>query len=470
MKPEPSSFRDPAGRVFESSGRIFRAVSAAAAEEYRFVRKHFAFDPLIEAGAVVDAVEVDPALLGEHAPAGGIALEHPALPFISYPYEWPFALLRAAALQHLDLQLELLDHGITLSDASAYNLQFDGAQPVFIDWLSFRRYRQGEYWLAHRQFCEQFLNPLLLRAELGVPHNAWYRGEQEGIRGEHLARLLPLHRRFGSLRMQTHLYLPLRLQARSGGVEQAARRVRRAGGLPLAAFRGLLTQLRRWISGLRAAEGKTLWSEYESGASYDESEARAKHALVRDFARETKPALLLDLGCNTGEFSEAALAAGASFVVGLDADFGALERASARAQAAGLRFLPLYQDVANPTPGQGFQSSERRSLAERSRGRADALLALALLHHLVIGRNLPLARVLDWLLTLAPRGLIEFVPREDRRVQQLLALREDIFPDYHAGRFEALLRQRAAVSRIETISASGRRIYWYDTRRVGSPS
>ena len=146
---------------------------------------------LAAAGRVVAFDEVSRDVLGGEAGDPALVLEHPRLPFVSYPYEWPFKALKAAALHHLDIQIDALDGGVALSDASAYNVQFLGAKPIFIDLLSFRRYREGEFWLGHRQFCEQFLNPLLLRALVGVPHNAWYRGSLEGIVSAELSRLLP---------------------------------------------------------------------------------------------------------------------------------------------------------------------------------------------------------------------------------------------------------------------------------------
>ena len=459
---EPSSFRDPAGQVIEGrDGRIFRSVAPAAVEDYRYVRECGLVDALVVEGALVAAEEVDPVEAGVLPPPGGLVLEHPRLPFISYPYEWPFSLLKEAALHHLEIQIRLLDRGISLSDASAYNVQFKGAKPVFIDWLSLRRYREGEYWQGHSQFCEQFLHPLLLSAKLGTPHNAWYRGLQEGIPGRELAALLPRRMRW-SPKMQAHVLLPLRFERRAGSRSEAAKRTERRP-LPRNAYRGLLTQLRRWIRSLEPKGTDTTWSEYSTLTSYDTSEASRKAEAVRAFVAEAPPEQLWDLGCNTGEFSAIALEEGVRDVIGFDADFGALESACARARSDRLRFLPLYQDLANPSPDQGWSQVERRSLTRRSRS-AGALVALAVLHHLAIGRNVPLPRIAAWLVSLAPRGLVEFVPQGDPRVDDLLTLRGDRFADYTEEAWEAALEPYAAVRRVETVSENGRRLYTYERK------
>jgi len=155
-----------------------------------------------------------------------------------------------------------------------------------------------------------------------------------------------------------------------------------------------------------------------------------------------------------------ALGSGAERVIGFDFDHGALERAYARAKAKKLNFLPLFQDGANPSPDQGWANRERKSLAKR--GDANGLLALAFEHHLAIGRNIPLDGVVASLVELAPSGVIEFVQKQDPTVQQLLALREDIFPDYTPEAFEAAINARARIVKAETVAATGRKLYWFD--------
>lgn len=461
MTVDPASFRDRAGQVHRIGDRIFRTVQPAGLADYEFVRDSGALAPLMAEGVVLGAEEVDAADLGADAPTGGLVLEHRRLPFWSYPYEWPFGALKAAALAHLDIQIRLLAGGVSLSDASAYNIQFQGPCPIFIDLLSFRRYRKNEHWAGYRQFCEQFLNPLLLRAKFGVAFQEWYRGRPEGISTDSLARLARWRHHL-SLRMLAHVIMPARLQAWTGDVMLDKAIKARARGLPLSNYRALLVQLRNWIARLRPkATDSTLWSGYADNASGQEGVAKAKRAMVADFVRSARPSLLLDLGCNTGDYAACALHAGAAEVVGLDADHGALEQAFARAQRDGLNFLPLHQDCANPSPNQGWNASEHRSLAERCAG-VDAVIALAFEHHLAIGRNIPLAEVVSWITSLAPRGLIEFVHKDDPTVRKMLALREDIFDDYSVETFAAVLRRHARIVTQRTVSQSGRVLFWFE--------
>jgi ribosomal protein L11 methylase PrmA len=457
---DAGSFRDRSGKVYHAGNDVFRAVSRRAAEDYSYALKSGFLENLMAEGKLVATQEVDHRVLSEAGIETAIVLRHQRIPFISYPYEWPFSLLKAAALLHLDIHIEALKHGITLSDASAYNVQFRGIEPVFIDVLSFRRYREGEAWAGHRQFCEQFLNPLLLRSLFGIAHNDWYRGRLEGIGTQELADLLPWWRN-SSFNLLTHVTLQARLQraaaADSGAYTERAKKT----SLSKRAHAAILEELRSWIGDLKPLKSKaTTWQHYAEQTTYGEKERQAKGRFIAAFCRETRPEMLWDIGCNTGEYAEIALSSGAKRVVGFDYDQGALERAIARAKGKGLDLLPLYQDGANPSPGQGWMGRERRSTQER--GGADALIALAFEHHLAIGRNVPLDQLVAWLVALAPKGIIEFVQKSDPTVQQLLALREDIFCDYDAVRFEAALKSKARIVAAEQVSAQGRTLYSFE--------
>jgi ribosomal protein L11 methylase PrmA len=451
------SFRDPSGYVAHYDDRVFRILREDAFSSFKWLKASGLLTELVAKKWLVPTdISIEPAIQD----LGPGILEHQPINFISYPYEWPFELLKRAALFHLNLHLLSLESCFTLADASAYNVQFVGAKPIFIDPLSLVSYTEGQMWFGQRQFSEQFLNPLLLTSLLKIPFNAWYRGSIEGITSEDLARALrPKHKL--SWRVWSEVLIPVWLQrsARSNPAQVTAAKQRK---LPLNALQFMLRNLRSWISGLRDpfATEATLWRGYEVENSYLPEEAKRKQSFVSDFVRRLRPRAVWDLGCNTGLYSETALRSGAQYVVGFDSDHGALNLAVRRSAQSDLKFLPLHMDACNPSPSQGWHQKERAGLSARSR--PDAILALALEHHIAIGRNVPLPMLLDWIVDLADCGVVEFVPKNDSAVQRMLSVREDIFDHYSREEFESELMKRAAIGRREVISASGRTLYVFE--------
>ncbi len=448
-----ASYRDPGGFVFYENGRVLRAVTDIGVDNARAVRATGLVDRLVAAGRLLHEREVGTTLAGRRDVR--LVLEHPPLPFVSYPYEWPFLALQAAALLHLDVQLEALDAGVMLSDASAFNVQFIGARPIFIDHLSFRPYREGELWAAHTQFCEQFLHPLLLRSMIGIEFQPWYRGRMEGIPGASVSRLLRLRDKL-RWNVLVNVVLPARLQQVAAG-ETVRSRVQQ-GKLSRAALRHMLSSLRRWIERMQPRGlGTTVWANYEETIPADE--VAATTALVREFVAEVRPKMLWDLGCNAGRYGEVALDAGAGYVVGFDSDAGALHHAFRRARDGALNLLPLLVDVVDPSPSQGWRGRERDGIL--GRGNPDALLALAVIHHVAIGRNVPIDEIVDLLTTLAPEGIVGFVPNTDPRAQALFMGREALFRSYTLENFLSLLRGRARIVRQQSLPNSERVLVWY---------
>ncbi|MCF6199603.1 MAG: class I SAM-dependent methyltransferase [Hyphomicrobiaceae bacterium] len=458
---DAGSFRDPRGHVFHAGSKVFRTLSEKAADDFDFVQSSGLLGSLEDIGRVVKTQEVSRTDFETAGVTAHRVLEHERIPFISYPYEWSFSLLKAAALHHLEVQMEAFDRGVSMSDASAYNVQFVGPKPTFIDILSFKKYEEGEVWAGHRQFCNQFLNPLLLRSITGVPHNSWYRGNLEGIETEQLNALLPMWRKM-SINMLSHVVLPTRMQ-KSAVDSSKQTKAAQATKLSKNAYKGILQQLHGWIKKLEpAGASSTTWQNYAEVNTYSDDEAKAKAAFITEFCESVQPDMLFDLGCNTGEYCEVALSAGAKRAVGFDFDQGALERAYARAKDKNLELLPLYLDAANPSPDQGWNMKERPGLTTRCK--ADAVMALAFEHHLAIARNIPLDQVVDWLVGMAPTGVIEFVHKDDPTVQQLLALREDIFDNYTSEAFEAAIEKRAKIVKKQVVASTGRTLYWFDRR------
>ncbi len=453
------SYRDRKGYVFTSGERILRGVDTGAAEVQQDFIASKVFKRLVGSGQFIgtEIAKDDPAELGILGAA--LLLEHERVPFVSYPYEWPFAALRAAALLHLDVHLELLEHGYTLSDASAYNIQFRGPKPVFIDVLSVERYVEGAYWNGHRQFCDQFLSPLLFSAKFGVPYNAMYRGKLEGFSSTELASLLRLRDKF-SLQTLLNIVLPAWFESAARRGRVAAKGVANRRALPKSSLRSMLMGLRRWIERLSPPSSLTDWTSYAADNTYHSEERAAKREFVAQAVRGASPRAVLDLGCNTGDYASVALSAGAGYVIGAEADPATAHLAFLRAQKEQLNFLPIVQDAANASPAQGWLGAERPSFMER--GKFDFLIALAVEHHLAIGRNIPLDQVVQWMVSLAPKGLIEFVQKTDTTVRRMLSLREDIFSDYTEENFRNLLAANARIVESKTVSKEGRIIFFYD--------
>lgn len=457
--PDPASFRDPAGRIFTKNKRVFRLVSAQGAQNYKIVRGTKFISAMAGLNKIIETLEVDPSIIDDPNLNPHYVLEHPRLPFISYPYEWCFPMLKKAALLHLELQLQALDEELMFSDASAYNIQFKGTRPIFIDSLSIQPYREGQVWEGHRQFCEQFLNPLLLRSLIGVTHNAWYRGNLEGIPSDELSKMLPWYKKF-SRNLFLHVVLPSRLNnlAKNEKVDSLSSMIHK---LPKKTLTKIFTQLSSWISNLKPrSSSNSTWGDYGSIHCYESDEVTEKQNFVSSFIQKTKPETVWDIGCNTGEYSELALKSGAHHVIGFDYDQIALEKSFERAEKNGLNFLPLFFDGANPSPDQGWNCKERKSFLRRKN--ADAILALAFEHHLAIGRNIPLDQLIDWLVNIAPCGVIEFVPKEDPNLKLMLRLREDIFDDYSDDSFRNILKQKCRIISSKIISKTNRVLYWFE--------
>ncbi len=452
------SFRDPAGRVLRHDGRILRAIFEPGAAAYEAARDAGVLMRAAERGRLLSADPVDSADLAFLAPNARHWVEHPRLDFVSYPYEWTFSALQKAALLHLDFQVELLGDGFTMSDATAYNVQFRGTRPIFIDHLSIVPYVEGSAWAGQRQFGMQFLNPLFLWAKRGIAPHAWFRGSVEGVSPEDLIKMLRWRDRF-SFTVLAHIVGPA-MVARRRIAEGLDAKPPREATLSKARLVAMLRSLRDYIAGLSLPGEKTVWDDYADKNSYDEERRAAKHQFVGQEVARVAPRKLFDIGCNSGDFSQTALDHGARSVVGFDFDFGALERAFARFDKSGASMLPLWLDATNPSPSQGWAESERASFQDRAD--ADMMLALAVIHHLAIAKNVPLDMAVDWLMGLAPSGVIEFPSKADPMVQQLLKHRPDIFPDYTEEAFLAHVSERGSIVRQERLGETGRLIVFYD--------
>jgi hypothetical protein len=445
-----ASFRDPSGFLFSRGGILYRQVNRAYEQEYVRLMESGLYEKLVKAGLLIPHIEVDQLPVEEVSSYKIIQPEH--VPFISYPYEWSFGQLKDAALATLSIQRRALKAGMSLKDASAYNIQFVRGKAALIDTLSFEMYKEGQPWVAYRQFCQHFLAPLSLMALKDVRLNQLLRVYIDGVPLDLASRLLPWNTRF-HFGLLTHIHLHAGAQKKYAGQEIKSR----GGGMSRQALLGLIDNLDGTIRKLDWNPGGTEWGNYYDITNYSNAAFEHKKQLVDEWVKQVKPALAWDLGANKGVFSRVASSNG-SFVVSFDIDPAAVEQNYRQAKSEKTEnVLPLMLDLTNPSPSLGWSNRERDSL--NSRGPANLVLALAVIHHLAISNNVPLPQLADFFGEAGEWLVIEFVPKSDSQVQKLLASREDIFPHYTRAGFEAVFQKRFIIHSAVNVHESERVLY-----------
>ncbi|HEU4913393.1 MAG TPA: class I SAM-dependent methyltransferase [Actinomycetes bacterium] len=458
---DPASFRDPHSAVLLAGDQVLRRLSPPAADDWRRLREAAFFARRVSAGEVIGTEELDAADrpdVGDET-AWPVVLRHDRIPFVSYPYEWCFSQLQDVGALHIDLLLDALAERLTMKDGYAYNLQFRGAAPVFIDVGSFEAYGGGP-WAGYRQFCQTILFPLLLQAHRNVSYRPLLRGQVNGIEPVQMRALMGGRdlMRTGVLK---HVVLHSAVDARSAGKGDGSRataeKLRDSGysdAVALAAARNVGTLVRR----LRWKPGESHWTTYQQTSTYTDDERQQKTAFVTEALARQASRLVLDLGCNDGTFARVAQEH-ADYVVAVDGDEQTIDALYRQLRAEGNRaILPLVMDLTDPSPAIGWRSRERASFLDRAR--PDAVLALALVHHLAIGANVPLPEVVSWLHGFGGRLVVEFVEPTDPMAQRLLANKpEGLFPDYRREVFEELLAARFRVEKQVTLTGGTRTLY-----------
>ncbi len=445
-----ASFRDPNGFLFSRGGILYRQVNRKYEREYARLMESGLYAKLVKAGLLIPHEEVD------QAPAEKVAcfkvVQPERVPFISYPYEWSFGQLKDAALATLSIQRRALKLDMSLKDASAYNIQFVRGKATLIDTLSFEIYKEGQPWVAYRQFCQHFLAPLALMAWKDVRLNQLLRAYIDGVPLDLASELLPWKTRL-NFGLATHIHLHASAQRRYAGEEVKSR----GGTMTRQAMTNLIESLDMTVRKLEWKPGGTEWGNYYEITNYSDAAFEHKKELIRSWAERVQPAMVWDLGANTGVFSRVAREK-APCVISFDIDPTAVEQNYRRVKEEktdGL--LPLLLDLTNPSPAIGWANRERESFGER--GPADMVLALAVIHHLAISNNVPLPQLADFFAETGKWLVIEFVPKSDSQVQKLLASREDIFPNYTREGFEAAFREQFKFREAVEVRESERVLY-----------
>jgi hypothetical protein len=445
---EPGSFRDPTSRVFYDSGRVLRGLSQEAASVDADVRSNGLMAELVERGLVVANWIVDDVTVPDGVPAVAV-VESERVPLVTYPAEWSFAMLQAAAITTLDANLVCLERGFILKDASAFNILFRGSTPVIIDVASVERFGDRGIWTAYGQFCDHFLAPLMLEAYAGVAVHRTLQSRTDGLPIGVLGRLL---RGRAGLRkgVLSHVRIRNFFENRAAGMDTSDRREVGSATLARPAIVASIQKMRSLVAGLES-DAPTTWADYESALPYEGSSVEEKARFVGVAAgKAATKTLAVDVGANAGRFTKI-LAEHFDLVVGIDSDQGAVDGLYRSVRGSAIaNVTPLVVDITNSTPAFGWRGRERHALSERLR--PDFATWLAVVHHLCLGVGIPLDEVVAHILDFSVEAVVEFVSPEDPMAQRISATRTADLAPYGIEEFEGYVARRGVIADKSAVS------------------
>jgi hypothetical protein len=448
----PGSFRDPDGFIYKTSeGLIRRRVFPSCYPNLNGLMESGLYDELVQANLLIRHNEEDPS--PEYR-----TLTPDVLPFISYPYEWSFQQLKDAALTTLAIQERAMRRGMSLKDASAFNIQFRGHQPLLIDSLSFERLFKDAPWKAYRQFCKNFLGPLLVEARYPILNDLWL-SELDGFDLKVASSLLPLKSwfSFGTL-MHIHLMAMMEKNPQKAATKNRKKTLKSSLNSQL----GLIQALGSLVSKISPRTRTTHWSTYYQENTYSDEDFEKKKNFVLDAVRSSAPKAVWDFGANTGHFSFA-VSSLVDSVVALEYDTECVSAMYNRTKAERItNILPIRQNLLNPSPALGWGGAERASL--HSRGPCDLGLSLALIHHICLVGNVPLEMIAYEFSRLCRALVIEFVNPDDIRAAQLLERKPMLTNRYTREIFEHAFNVYFDAVRI--LPLESRQLYYLERKPV----
>ncbi len=448
LSPLASSFRDNDGFVFKQDEIYYRLIRQSYFEHYNTLLHSGLYQNLVDAGRLIAHEEVPLALFQLPTNEPIKIIKPTQLAFISYPYEWSFDMWRDAAIVTLKIAVQALDKGMMLKDATPFNIQFNKGRPVFIDTLSFEIYKEGNPWIAYQQFCECFLGPLLLMHYGHRDFGKLFQLFPDGIPLDIVKAALPCKSKF-NIHVYMHIWMKRKKEINNMPVKEIFFSAKK--------INTLLNGLIDFVKSLSPKKIKSTWDDYYTNTILGNQYIESKKVLVEKFVANIGFKSVIDLGANDGYFS-ILLKEKATFILSVDFDSNCINELYRKIRKEKIKnILPIVSTLNNPTASIGWNNEERSSLTQRLQ--ADVTLALALVHHLAIAVNVPLGYIAKWLSNMGPYLVIEFVPKFDEKVKQLLANREDIFDNYTLENFENIFSLFYNVVEKEKVGETDRMLF-----------
>ncbi len=451
IKIDEGSFRDRAGFVFYKNGEVYRQINRLARTDYDLLIDSGLYKYLVDKKYLISHEEV----VLEETNDGYKTIKPELVKNISYPYEWSFSQLKDSALLTIKIQKVALDYGMSLKDASGFNIQFHKGRPIFIDTLSFEKYKKGSSWIAYRQFCQHFIAPLLLMRYKDIRMGTLLKSFIDGI---------PLDITSSLLSFWTKLKIPILIHIVVHAKTQKAfsdKKINKKRGISLNSQKAIIESLENLVKKIQFKKSKTEWGEYYSFANYNDNSIEDKKSKILSYLELIKPKTVLDLGANNGYFSRIASNKKIN-TISTDIDLNAVEKNYLGVvKEKEENILPLFLDLFNPSPSLGWANEERPSFFKRNS--PDLIFSLALIHHLSITNNLPFEKVAKRFSSWAKYLIIEFVPLDDSNAAKLVQNREDDLSWYNEKSFEKAFGCFFEIVKKDQIKESKRTIFFMKT-------
>ena len=444
---ELSSFKDRDAQVYFEDNVLYRRIYNSYKADYDVLITSGLYRKLTELGLLVEHIEI------ENFSDEIYKIIKPEEVFITYPWEWSFSQLKSAAIATLEIQKTALEYGMSLKDANCYNIQFNGNKPLLIDTTSFEVYKDGEPWVAYKQFCENFLAPLALMAYTDISLNKLLISNINGIPLDLASKLLPLKTKF-NFGLLFHIHMHSKMQNKYNDTNKKQTNLKISKNSQLA----LLDSLINCINNIKLPGYKTEWEDYYNFTNYSDESFEEKKDIILDYKNIISPKVIWDFGANTGVFSRL-FADTADKILALDIDPLAVEKNyKITLKNNESNIIPMVFDLANPSPAVGWNNQERVNLLSRAKN-VDLVLALALIHHLRITYNIPFSKMAEYFSQIAPYLIIEFIEKDDSQIQKMLLNREDVFDDYNEENFESAFSKKYTIIKKNKITNTKRVLY-----------
>ena len=445
-----SSYKDIDAQVCYVDGTLYREIKPSYFKNYDLLNNSGLYEKLTEQNLLVKHIEC------KELSTTSLFIK-PEKVFISYPWEWSFSQLKDAALLTLDVLKTSLDYGMILKDANCYNVQFYKGKPLFIDTTSFEKYEEGMFWSGYLQFCSNFITPLALMAHTDLNLGKLLLAYPDGLDLTLVTKLLPFKTRF-DFGLFLHIHQHALFQSK---FENSHKKI----NYKYSRFQllSLIDSLYRCVNKLSIKKQKTQWDNYYNITNYTDKSFKQKIDIVTDIKNKLLPKTVLDIGANNGYFSRI-FSDCAKQILSTDYDINTVEQNYIKSkQNNETSICPLVIDITNTSPAIGLNNEERFSFLQRA-SKNDVVLALALVHHLAIGKNIPLYKIAEFFSQFGKFLIIEFVNKDDSQVQKLLINRKDIFVEYSEESFEKAFTSNFKILEKHYLDNSDRLIYLMENK------